>query len=144
MPFPSSYPTYPTKQQFVQYLQSYAEHFGLKPVFNQTVEEAKFDTRCGLWRVRTIGGKEETTEYVSRWLVVATGENAEEVMPEIEGIADFGGPILHTSSYKSGEMFREKKVLVVGCGNSGMEVSLDLCNFNAHPSLVVRDSVRIK
>ncbi|AEE83256.1 putative protein [Arabidopsis thaliana] len=144
MPFPSSYPTYPTKQQFVQYLESYAEHFDLKPVFNQTVEEAKFDRRCGLWRVRTTGGKkDETMEYVSRWLVVATGENAEEVMPEIDGIPDFGGPILHTSSYKSGEIFSEKKILVVGCGNSGMEVCLDLCNFNALPSLVVRDSVHV-
>lgn len=144
MPFPSSYPTYPTKQQFVQYLESYAEHFGLKPVFNQTVEDAKFDSRCGVWRVRTTGGKkEETMEYASPWLVVATGENAEEVMPEIDGITSFGGPVLHTSSYKSGEMFKEKKVLVVGCGNSGMEVCLDLCNFNARPSLVVRDAVRI-
>lgn len=144
MPFPSCYPTYPTKQQFVEYLESYTEHFGLKPVFNQTVEEAKFDRQCGLWRVRTAGRKnEETSEYISRWLVVATGENAEEVIPDIDGIVSFGGPILHTSSYKSGEMFGKKKVLVVGCGNSGMEVCLDLCNFNAHPCLVVRDSVKI-
>ncbi|KAE8714148.1 Indole-3-pyruvate monooxygenase YUCCA2 [Hibiscus syriacus] len=35
---------------------------------------------------------------------------------------DFGGPIMHTSSYKSGRLFRGKDVLVVGCGNSGMEV----------------------
>ncbi|KAL0716011.1 hypothetical protein Bca4012_065333 [Brassica carinata] len=144
MPFPSRYPTYPTKQQFVEYLESYTEHFGLKPVFNQTVEEAKFDRQFGLWRVRTAGRKnEETSEYISRWLVVATGENAEEVIPEIDGIVSFGGPILHTSSYKSGEMFGKKKVLVVGCGNSGMEVCLDLCNFNAHPCLVVRDSVHV-
>ena len=38
-------------------------------------------------------------------------------------------------------MFCGKNVLVVGCGNSGMEVCLDLCNHNARPSLVVRDTV---
>ncbi|CAH2056663.1 unnamed protein product [Thlaspi arvense] len=74
---------------------------------------------------------------------VATGENAEEVLPRIEGISEFIGPIVHTSNYKSGEGFRGKKVLVVGCGNSGMEVCLDLCNYDAQPSIVVRDSVHV-
>ncbi|KAH7511910.1 hypothetical protein FEM48_Zijuj12G0033300 [Ziziphus jujuba var. spinosa] len=143
MQFPANFPTYPTKQQFVAYLEDYTEHFGLEPVFNKTVVSAQFDQRCGCWRVKTLGLKMEETEYVSQWLIVATGENAEEVLPEIEGIDDFCGPVIHTSSYKSGEMFRGKRVLVVGCGNSGMEVCLDLCNYNASPSLVVRDSVHV-
>ncbi|KAL6221145.1 hypothetical protein ACLB2K_008897 [Fragaria x ananassa] len=142
IPFPADFPTYPTKQQFLGYLKAYAERFDLKPAFNTTVVSAKYDTRSGLWLVKTLGLKnEEVIEYVCHWLIVATGENAEEVVPEFEGTKDFGGPIVHTSSYKSGEMFREKKVLVVGCGNSGMEVFLDLCNYNAKPSLVVKDSV---
>ncbi|PPE01102.1 hypothetical protein GOBAR_DD01872 [Gossypium barbadense] len=113
------------------------------PVFNKTVVSAEFDHRCGFWRIKTLGLKHEETEYVSRWLIVATGENAEEVVPKIEGMDDFSGPILHTSSYKSGRLFRGKDVLVVGCGNSGMEVCLDLCNCEARPSLVVRASVHV-
>jgi indole-3-pyruvate monooxygenase len=62
-------------------------------------------------------------------------------MPEIEGLAEFGGEVMHACQYKSGEKFSGKNVLVVGCGNSGMEVSLDLCNYNASPSMVVRSSV---
>ena len=72
---------------------------------------------------------------------MATGENAEEVRPGFEGMGEFSGPIVHTSKYKTGERFCGKRVLVVGCGNSGMEVCLDLCNYDAQPSLVVRDSV---
>lgn len=143
MPFPSNFPTYPTKQQFLAYLEAYAKHFGLAPVFNNTVVSAEFDPRCGFWRIKTLGLKQEETEYVCQWLIVATGENAEEVVPDIEGMNQFEGPILHTSSYKTGELFRGKSVLVVGCGNSGMEVCLDLCNYNARPSMVVRDSVSI-
>ncbi|XVF88529.1 hypothetical protein PTKIN_Ptkin19aG0057700 [Pterospermum kingtungense] len=143
MPFPEDFPTYPTKKQFVAYLESYRSHFGIDPVFNKTVVSAEFDHRFGFWRVKTLGLKQEETEYVSPWLIVATGENADEVVPQIEGVDDFGGPIVHTSSYKSGRLFREKDVLVVGCGNSGMEVCLDLCNCNARPSLVVRDSVHV-
>ncbi|XWS69883.1 hypothetical protein CRYUN_Cryun03dG0002000 [Craigia yunnanensis] len=143
MPFPANFPTYPTKKQFVAYLESYKNHFGLDPVFNKTVVSAEFDHRCGFWRVKTLGLKQEETEYVSQWLIVATGENAKELVPQIEGMDDFGGPIVHTSSYKSGRLFREKAVLVVGCGNSSMEVCLDLYNCNARPSLVVKDSVHV-
>ncbi|KAI7739031.1 hypothetical protein M8C21_008361 [Ambrosia artemisiifolia] len=138
MPFPKDFPTYPTKQQFLSYLEAYAKKFDLKPVFNTTVVRVEYDRGCGLWRVKT-----KTIEYVSRWVIVATGENAEEVVPKFEGMNEFTGPILHTSSYKSGEGFKNKKVLVVGCGNSGMEVCLDLCNYNAYPSLVVRDSLHV-
>ncbi|KAL3844155.1 hypothetical protein ACJIZ3_001558 [Penstemon smallii] len=139
MAFPSHFPTYPTKQQFVQYLEDYAERFGIRPVFGSKVVSAEFDGNLGFWRVAT----EEAVEYICRWLIVATGENAEAVVPEIEGAEGFGGEVVHTSGYKSGGVYKGKKVLVVGCGNSGMEVCLDLCNFNAKPSLVVRDTVHI-
>lgn len=103
---------------------------------------AEYDNGYGFWRVRTVGGEPEgVVEYVSRWVIVATGENAEEVVPKIEGMSEFVGQIVHTSGYKTGECFYGKRVLVVGCGNSGMEVCLDLCNYDAQPSLVVRDSV---
>ncbi|KMT05802.1 hypothetical protein BVRB_7g166410 [Beta vulgaris subsp. vulgaris] len=141
MPFPESFPEYPTKKQFINYLESYAKHFEINPHFNECVQSAKYDPTFGLWRVKTSGQAE--VEYVCRWLVVATGENAECVMPDIDGLAHFGGKVIHSSEYKSGEEYVGKKVLVVGCGNSGMEVSLDLSNHNAEPIMVCRSSVHI-
>ncbi|BAT82013.1 hypothetical protein VIGAN_03194700 [Vigna angularis var. angularis] len=142
MGFPCDFPTYPTKQQFIEYLERYAERFAIRPRFNESVRHAEFDGSLGFWKVRSFN-REVATEFVCRWLIVATGENAEAVVPEIEGTGEFGGTVKHTSLYKSGEEFRGKRVLVVGCGNSGMEVCLDLCNHNATPSLVVRDTVHI-
>lgn len=142
MPFPEGFPTYPTKQQFIQYLEGYARKFDISPLFNQSVVCAEYDQVLGFWRVRTVGLKKEEREYVCRWLIVATGENAEAVLPNIEGMEEFERPIWHTSLYKSGRDFRGKRVLVVGCGNSGMEVCLDLCNHDASPTLAVRNTVR--
>ncbi|GMH12429.1 hypothetical protein Nepgr_014270 [Nepenthes gracilis] len=148
MPFPPDFPTYPTKQQFILYLEEYAKKFDIKPVFNQTVVSAEYDSCRGMWTVAVNEGAEAEeagmkVEYLCRYLVVATGENAEVVVPEMEGVEEFGGEIVHTSGYKSGEMFKGKRVLVVGCGNSGMEVCLDLCLHNAMPSIVVRDAVHV-
>ncbi|GAA0144167.1 oxygenase [Lithospermum erythrorhizon] len=148
MPFPDSFPNYPDKWQFIRYLEEYAEKFDIRPVFNKSVVSAKYDKGERLWRVKTNGAfkggeGEGEREYFCPWLIVATGENAEAVVPDIEGVEEFGGSVMHTSLYKSGDLFEGKKVLVVGCGNSGMEVCLDLCNHNARPSLVVRDSVHV-
>ncbi|XP_038975682.1 probable indole-3-pyruvate monooxygenase YUCCA7 [Phoenix dactylifera] len=141
LPFPEDYPEYPSKKQFIDYLESYAKNFDTNPRFNQSVQSARYDETCGLWRVRTAGSGAEV-EYIGRWLVVATGENAERVVPELEGLGQFGGDVTHVCDYISGRVYQGKRVLVVGCGNSGMEVCLDLCDHNAFPSMVVRDSVR--
>ncbi|URD75443.1 Flavin-binding monooxygenase-like [Musa troglodytarum] len=118
LPFPVDFPEYPTKDQFIGYLESYAARFELNPRFNETAQSAK-------------------------WLVVATGENAECVIPEMKGLKEFGGQVIHASDYRSGEAYRGKQVLVVGYGNSGMEVCLDLCHHNSFPAMVVRDSREI-
>lgn len=141
LPFPEDYPEYPTKKQFIKYLELYRNHFNIKPHFNEQVLSARFDRVSGLWRVVTSRNRFEEVEYISRWLVVAAGENAECVIPEFDGLDDFNGNISHVSEYKCGERYCGEKVLVVGCGNSGMEICLDLCEHNAFPSMVVRDSV---
>ncbi|PAN10734.1 hypothetical protein GQ55_2G108200 [Panicum hallii var. hallii] len=145
MPFPDHYPEYPTKRQFVDYLEAYAARAGVEPRFNQAVTSARYDAAAGLWRVRAedAAAGDAATEYIGRWLVVATGENAERIVPEFDGAEEFAGPVSHVSEYKSGEAYRGKRVLVVGCGNSGMEVCLDLCDHNALPAMVVRDSVHV-
>lgn len=143
MPFPATFPKYPSKQQFITYLENYARQYDIQPQFNETVVSAEYESGFGLWRVRTMirGEKGKGAEYVCRWLVVSTGENAEAVVPEIEGMEEFKGLVVHTSLYKSGDLFRGKRVLVVGSGNSGMEVCLDLYQYNAYPTIVVRDAV---
>ncbi|WVZ83626.1 hypothetical protein U9M48_030754 [Paspalum notatum var. saurae] len=135
MPFPDSYPVYPTHRQFIDYLEHYAAAFEIKPEFNTTVQSATTSSSSGSGDV--------VMQYIGRWLVAATGENAETVVPDIPGLEGFQGKVTHVSDYKSSEAYRGQRVLVVGCGNSGMEVSLDLCDHGACPARVVRDAVHV-
>lgn len=154
MEIPDPFPNYLTKKMFVEYIDSYISKFGIEPMFWRNVEGAELDRELKKWKVRvrvrnnnknkSINGEEgEMEEYVGRYLVVATGETAEAYMPEVEGMEKFGGGVMHSKMYKSGKGYEGKKVLVVGSGNSGMEIAYDLVNHSAATSLLVRSPVTL-
>nr|GEV92455.1 putative pyridine nucleotide-disulfide oxidoreductase, class-II [Tanacetum cinerariifolium] len=80
-------------------------------------------------------------EYIGEFLVVATGENSEGFIPSVSGLDSFKGSVMHSIEYENGKKFGDKNVLVVGAGNSGMEIAYDLCNWGAQTSIVVRNPV---
>ncbi|KAK7243547.1 hypothetical protein RIF29_38349 [Crotalaria pallida] len=138
-PFPDPYPHYVPKKQFIEYLQNYLNHFNINPLYDRAVELAEYDDGSEKWRVSAKNNRSgEVEEYVGRLLVVASGETAEPHVPEIEGLGSFEGEVLHSTGYKNGKEFKDEHVLVVGSGNSGMEIALDLANFGAKPSIIVR------
>ncbi|CAO2176269.1 unnamed protein product [Urochloa humidicola] len=145
MPVPDDYPEHSTRRQYVDYLDTYAARFQIMPRFNTTVLSARHDETSGLWRLRTCStdtGLDET-EYICRWLVVATGEHAERDIPDIPGLAgfaEFGGEVTHVADYNSGEPYHGKKVLVVGAGTAIPY----LCNHGARTAVVARDVSRVR
>ncbi|XP_052211154.1 probable indole-3-pyruvate monooxygenase YUCCA10 [Diospyros lotus] len=144
MPFPSSFPTYVPRKQFVQYLDDYVSHFQIKPMYQRLVQSANYDEVEKKWRVRAMNvGSGEVEEYSGKFLVVATGETSDAFIPEVEGLSDFTGEVIHSTEYKSGEKYRGKRVLVVGSGNSGMEIALDLSNHSAKTSIAIRSPIHI-
>ncbi|KAK4756497.1 hypothetical protein SAY87_006624 [Trapa incisa] len=147
MPFPPDYPEYVPKDLFVRYLEDYANRFEIVPVYKRSVESAAFDEAAGKWRItardpNSEGGAEED-EYSCRFLVVASGETADPFVPEVEGLRTFPGKVIHSTRYKSGREFEGSSVLVVGSGNSGMEIALDLANHSAKTAMVVRSPVHV-
>ena len=78
---------------------------------------------------------------MAKFLVVASGENSAENIPMIPGLENFPGDVIHSSSYKSGKSYSGKNVLVVGSGNSGMEIAYDLATHGANTSIVIRSPV---
>jgi len=135
-PMPSSYPRYPSRDQVVAYLDDYAEQFQLAPRFGQTV--VSIEPRDGGWMTIT-----KETSYSSRFVVIATGNAREPQMPSFPGMDRFRGTVLHSRDYRSGAAYRGQSVLVVGFGNSGGEIAIDLYEQGARPALAVRGAVNV-
>jgi indole-3-pyruvate monooxygenase len=136
LPFPAGTPRYPSREQVIAYLELYARHFELVPHFNEEVRTVR---SCDPgWITTTTAGV-----YHSRQVVVATGYNAVPHVPRWRGQERFRGRILHSSEYRSGESFRGQSVLVVGLGNSGGEIAIDLHEHGARVAMAVRGPVNI-
>jgi cation diffusion facilitator CzcD-associated flavoprotein CzcO len=136
-PYPADYPTYVSRLQFVEYLERYLEHAGIKPLFNQKVVSIR-QMPDQHWQVQT-----ETDTFEAEQVVVATGYNRVPNVPELPGQRDFRGIIWHSSEYRNGAPFRDENVLIVGMGNTGAELALDLLENGAKPFISVRGPINI-
>jgi len=136
LPMPSAFPRYPSRSQVLDYFETYARHFTLAPRFGERVQSARRETAS--WEVTTGRGR-----YRAPVLVIAAGYNREPRIPSWPGVTDFGGPILHSSSYLNGRIFTGQDVLVVGLGNSGGEIAIDLHEHGARPTIAVRNAVNV-
>ncbi|XP_020590753.1 probable indole-3-pyruvate monooxygenase YUCCA11 isoform X1 [Phalaenopsis equestris] len=143
MPYPAGTPTYIPKDRFIEYLDDYAARFDVRPEFGCFVESAVYREGEGEWgvRVRRVNGEER--EYVGGYVVVATGENGAPHVPEFEGMGGFEGEVVHSADYKSGDRYKGMRVLVVGCGNSGMEIAYDLASHGAFTYVCARSKFHV-
>ncbi|CCG98905.1 flavin-containing monooxygenase FMO [Fibrella aestuarina BUZ 2] len=142
LPFPADYPTYVSRAELVTYLEQYAHHFGIQPRFNQVVtsiERTRYGgTQPGRWTVQTT-----TDTFIADQLVVATGYNRVPNEPQLPGLSTFKGDVIHSRTYRNGDPFRGKQVLVVGMGNTGAELALDLYEHGAEATISVRGPISI-
>lgn len=137
---PSTYPRYPARAQVVDYLERYADHFGIRPRFDTTATRAVREN--GAWLVESAHARAAKT-YRAPALVVATGFAAWPFRPVVPGEDRFGGDIRHSRDYRNPAPYAGKRVLVVGFGNSGSEIALDLADAGISVALAVRSPVNI-
>lgn len=139
-PFPDNYPRYVSRQQMVDYLTTYAENFNIKPVFNQKVISILPDnsSRKKKWKIDT-----KDDQYLCTHLIIATGVNHTPKVPQWSIKSEFKGDIIHSRFYKNAQPYKGKKVLVVGMGNTGAELALDLSENDIDVHLSVRSPISI-
>lgn len=134
--FRKDYPRYPSRDQVVRYLEQYADRFGLAPAFGERVVSSA--QRNGVWETAAA-----TAVYRSDNVVFCTGYARQPVVPSWPGFDSFPGTVLHSSQYRNGGPFAGRRALVVGFGNSGGEIAIDLCEYGAETAIAVRSPVNV-
>jgi cation diffusion facilitator CzcD-associated flavoprotein CzcO len=135
-PWPKAAPRYPAREQVMHYLQAYAAEHQVAPRLGVTVHGVQ--RRGDRFAVDT-----STGVMTPRIVVMATGYNAVPTLPSIPGLDSFSGSAIHAGIYKNAAPYRGKRTLVVGCGNSGAEIALDLAEHGVDAAMVVRAPVHV-
>ncbi|MFM8520151.1 MAG: flavin-containing monooxygenase [Solirubrobacterales bacterium] len=116
-------PDYPSHWQMREYFRDYADTFDLRHHFRFSNPVTRVEPDGDEWLVTAEGpgGRAETTRHAG--VIIANGLFSTPSIPEFEG--EFTGEFLHTSEYRRPELFRGKRVLVIGAGNSGCDIAVD-------------------
>jgi cation diffusion facilitator CzcD-associated flavoprotein CzcO len=115
------------RDDVVRYLEKYAEHHELELVTGVEVSRVERTPDGTGWLLHASGGRELTGSAV----VVATGYNHTPHLPDWPGREAYTGDLVHASAYRNGTPYAGRDVLVVGIGNTGAEIAVDLVEHGA-------------
>ncbi|XP_007525271.1 flavin-containing monooxygenase 5-like [Erinaceus europaeus] len=143
-PFPGHFPNYMHHSKIMEYLRMYAAHFHLTKYIRFlskvcSVRKCSDFSHTGQWDIVVeTEGKQEF--YIFDGIMVCSGLYTNPVLPlqSFPGIKKFKGEYIHSWEYKSPEKFQGKKILVVGIGNSGVDLAIELSHIAAQVFLSTR------
>ena len=117
----------------VAYLEDFANRHRIRVKFNTALVKVQ---RSGLlWRLET-----STHPMLARYLVIATGWDAVPVSPQWPGRETFTPELIHSSDFRSARTYRDRDVLVVGAGNSGIDIAGHLVKAGARVTVSMRSA----
>ena len=132
----SGTPLFPTRDQFLGYLNDYVDRAGLKVETDSDVTKLRREGDTWIARV-------DTVEVRGRAIVMATGIMSNPVTPSIPGRDDFRGTVIHSVNYRKPDEYRGTRVLIVGVGNSGGEIASELGAAGAEVTILVRQGANV-
>jgi hypothetical protein len=119
-PMPPAFPDYPHHSRVLAYLRDFARAYGLDERVTTSVAVEQAQPRLdGGWQV--LLGNGELRHYDN--LICANGTTWSPNRPQLAG--EFAGTLIHSREYRSADLFRDKRALIVGGGNSGVDIACD-------------------
>lgn len=133
LPMPPGTPDFPTGEHIVSYAESYADAFELRGhiVTGASIAGIALEPD-GRWSVTHSDGRRS----LHRSVVLATGRIGPPVWPALEG--EFGGRLVHSGDYRDGTEFEGRRVVVIGFGNSAVDVATDVARHARTTYLAIR------
>jgi uncharacterized UPF0146 family protein len=143
MPFPSTFPEYLPKDKLANWFEHYVEALDISYWSRTEFVSAQYDYDAERWDATLRVGDSERHLRPGH-IVQATGADAGAPnRPKLPGLDNFLGPVLHTSEYRTGKEFADKRVLVVGVGTSAHDVAHDMHRHGAQVTMVQRGSTTV-
>ena len=133
-PLDPNLPDFPSHSQFLSHLEKYVDHFDLRDLIRFKTEVASVTPNGDRFDVQLSGG--ELLDYST--VIVANGHLADPRLPDFPG--EFDGEEIHSHSYRDAGPFAEKRVLVVGLGNSAVDIAVDIARRAKHVFVSTRRS----
>jgi dimethylaniline monooxygenase (N-oxide forming) len=132
-PIPHSWPTFLHNTAILKYFEDYANHFKLLDYIKFGKKVLSIRPLNGgvgikeMWEIVYIEGAGaapvvETYEYV----FIATGHHWKPFEPHFEGLENFKGQVMHSHNYRDASKFKDKRCLVIGIGNSAVDMAVEL------------------
>jgi len=131
-PMPDDYPDYPSHRQILDYLRSFADRYDLRGVITTDCGVESAEWTGSQWHLTLQNGEARVFDH----LVCANGTQWKPAWPDIPGT--FAGDLSHSVEHWSSERFRGKRVLVIGAGNSGVDIACDAAQTADHAVLSMR------
>jgi cation diffusion facilitator CzcD-associated flavoprotein CzcO len=142
MLFPPNWPTYIPKDKLANWFEAYVEAMELNFWTETEFEDGSYDEKQGRWTVTLQRAGVRRTMH-PRHVVLATGVSGIPSLPDIAGLKDFAGKVVHSSQYDDGENWKDKRAIVIGTGNSGHDIAQDLHSSGAEVTIVQRSPTLI-
>ncbi len=143
MPFPPNWPTYIPKDKLAGWFESYAESMELNFWTDTEFTGGAWDARAGRWSAALRLADGTTRKMHPRHVVMATGVSGIPSLPDVPGLEDFAGKVMHSSQFSEGAEWSGRSALVIGTGTSGHDIAQDLHSHGAAVTLVQRSPTLI-
>ena len=129
---PATFPSFLSKDQWADYIDAYADMMDINWWGETEFVHGAFNEAERLWTVELRRSDGSARTLRPKHIVTALGyTGTEPLIPELPGLADFGGEVLHSSKIKTGENYPGRRVMVVGTATSGHDLALDLADHDA-------------
>jgi cation diffusion facilitator CzcD-associated flavoprotein CzcO len=143
MEFPPTWPKYIPKDMLGNWFEFYADAMEINCWTDTEFAAGTWDEKTKTWTARLKRGDGTERVVHPKHLVFANGVSSYPMIPDIPGLNDFKGQVIHSEGFDSGAGWEGKRALIMGTGSSANDIALDLHSHGVHTTLIQRGSTTV-
>ena len=143
LPFPPSWPMYIPKDMLGNWFEFYADAMEINCWTDTEFLSASWDEEARCWTARLRRGDGTERVIRPRHIVCANGVSSYPMVPDLPGLKDFAGTVLHSEGFDSGAGWEGRRALILGTGSSANDIALDLHSHGVHTTMIQRGSTTV-